>query len=99
MRKPNHADVPKLVYKDPAFIDGDEARPLRILSEYLQPLSVFQKVGIHDTIVFFGSARQKEDGPFARYYAEARELARAVTEWSQSLGCDKERFVVCTGGV
>jgi len=32
---------------------------------------------VHDTIVFFGSARLREDGPLARYYAEARELARS----------------------
>jgi uncharacterized protein (TIGR00730 family) len=86
------------VYKDHAFMDGDEARPLRILSEYLQPLAEFRELGIHDTIAFFGSARQREDGPMARYYAEARELARAVTVWSRTLGCPKERFVVCTGG-
>jgi uncharacterized protein (TIGR00730 family) len=90
--------VPKVVYKNEAFLDGEDARPLRILAEYLQPLSVFRNAGIHDTIVFFGSARQREDGPMARYYAEARELARSVTAWARSLCCEKERFVVCTGG-
>lgn len=79
-------------------MDGEEARPLRILSEYLQPLSKFQDFGIHDTIVFFGSARQTADGPMGKYLSEARELARSVTEWSRSLRFPKERFVVCTGG-
>ncbi|MEO6098149.1 MAG: LOG family protein [Fibrobacteria bacterium] len=90
--------TPELVYRDSEFMEGGEARPLRILSEYLQPLSKFRELGIHDTIVFFGSARQKADGPMARFYAEARELAKSVTEWSRSLGCPKERFVICTGG-
>ena len=92
------AGTPGPVYKDPAFLDGEDARPLRILAEYLQPLSRFRELGIHDTIVFFGSARQKEDGPMARYYADARALARSVTAWSRSLGFPKERFVICTGG-
>ena len=34
-----------------------DARPLRILSEYLEPLSHFRRQRIRDTIVFFGSAR------------------------------------------
>lgn len=44
-------------------MDGDDARPLRILSEYLQPLSEFRDLGIHDTIAFFGSALPKEQRP------------------------------------
>lgn len=53
---------------------------------------------MHDTIVFFGSARLREDGPLGRYYAEAQELARRVTEWSLSLSCDFRRFIACSGG-
>jgi hypothetical protein len=34
----------------------------------------------------------------ARYYEEARELARRITHWSQSLGDNPRRFVVCSGG-
>jgi uncharacterized protein (TIGR00730 family) len=71
---------------------------LRILAEYLQPLQAFQREHVHDTIVFFGSARLREDGPLGRYYREARELARLVTEWSLSLRCEARRFIVCTGG-
>ena len=43
-----------------------------------QPLHAFQREHVHDTIVFFGSARLREDGPLGRYYDEARELARRV---------------------
>lgn len=87
-----------LAYHDDEFLDSDAGRPLRILAEYLQPLRAFGDQRVQDTIVFFGSARLREDGPLGRYYQEARELARLVTEWSLSLPCDTCRFVVCTGG-
>ncbi len=54
------------------FLASDEARPLRILAEYLEPLQRFQPGGIHDTIVFFGSARLTADGPMGRYYHDAQ---------------------------
>lgn len=89
---------PMLAYRDDTFLESDDGRPLRILAEYIQPLQAFERERIHDTIVFFGSARLREDGPLGRYYIEARELARLVTEWSMSLACEARRFVVCTGG-
>ncbi|HEY4055017.1 MAG TPA: TIGR00730 family Rossman fold protein [Kofleriaceae bacterium] len=88
----------KLAYRDVEFLDSDEARPLRILAEYLEPLRAFRDQRIHDTIVFFGSARLQEDGPLGRYYKDARELARLCTAWSASLPEEGERFVICSGG-
>lgn len=87
-----------VAYKNEAFLDSQDARGLRILSEYLHPLSHFRDENILDTIVFFGSARLTEDGPLGRYYKEARELARLVTEWSDGLPDHSQRFVVSTGG-
>jgi len=89
---------PPLAYRDDAFLDSDAARPLRILAEYLQPLDTFARERVHDTIVFFGSARLRADGPLGRYYDEARELARLVTEWSHSIASPAQRFLVCSGG-
>ncbi len=89
---------PPLAYRNEKFLDSDTARPLRILAEYLQPLDAFHRHRVHDTVVFFGSARIREDGPLGRYYAEARELARRLTEWSLSLESPAHRFVVCSGG-
>src|SRR5262249_25594197 len=34
----------------------------------------------------------------SRYYEDARELARRLTEWSKGLKDEGRRFVVCTGG-
>ena len=70
-----------LAYRNEAFLDSDAARPIRILAEYLQPLCAFERESVHDTIVFLGSARMRPEGPLGRYYAEAREIARLVTEW------------------
>ena len=39
------------------FLESAEARPIRILSEYLEPLRRFKEQKIQDTVVFFGSAR------------------------------------------
>jgi uncharacterized protein (TIGR00730 family) len=46
-----------LAYLDPEFLESEEARPLRILAEYLEPLRRFKAQNIQDTVVFFGSAR------------------------------------------
>jgi uncharacterized protein (TIGR00730 family) len=89
--------MPPIAYHDPAFLDSDDARPVRILAEYLEPLRRFRRERIHDTVVFFGSARIASGGPLGRYYDEARELARLLTLWSKTLPGD-ERFVVCSGG-
>ena len=44
-------------YKNHDFINSPDARPIRILSEYIGPRRKFWEEGVRDTIVFFGSAR------------------------------------------
>ncbi|MEP6592289.1 MAG: lysine decarboxylase, partial [Acidobacteriota bacterium] len=46
-----------LAYEDDEFLDSTDARPIRLLAEYLDPLRRFRKHNIQDTVVFFGSAR------------------------------------------
>jgi uncharacterized protein (TIGR00730 family) len=92
------SDRAPLAYKNDAFLDSEDARPLRILAEYLQPLYAFQREKVCGTVVFFGSARLREHGPLGRYYADARELARLVTLWSMELSSEFCQCVVCTGG-
>jgi len=119
-----------LAYLDPDFLESEEARPIRILAEYLEPLRRFKEQKIQDTVVFFGSARvdsrdraelalqtlraRGEHGAekeyqlelsrsrkaveWARYYEEARELARLFTAWTLSLQSENHRFVVTSGG-
>ena len=70
---PNNGHRP-VAYLNETFLESPDARGLRILSEYLEPLSHFRDEKIQDTIVFFGSARISEDGPLGRYYRDARTL-------------------------
>jgi uncharacterized protein (TIGR00730 family) len=92
------AHSPPLAYHDPRFIDSDEGRPVRIVSEYLAPLRAFSDACVTATVVFFGSARARSGGVLGRYVDEATELARLVTEWSRSLPGGGERLIVCSGG-
>jgi uncharacterized protein (TIGR00730 family) len=46
-----------LAYLLPEFLESEEARPIRILAEYFEPLRRFKEQKIQDTVVFFGSAR------------------------------------------
>jgi uncharacterized protein (TIGR00730 family) len=119
-----------LAYLYPEFLESAEARPIRILAEYLEPLRRFRDQRIQDTVVFFGSARvnsreraeralktlrargvPEADGQYevelkrsrkalewARYYEEARELARLLTSWSRTIQSEHHRFVVTSGG-
>src|SRR6266404_5978584 len=55
MRKPMHN--PPKAYNNLEFLNSPEARTIRILAEFLEPMKRFRKEGIRDTIVVFGSAR------------------------------------------
>lgn len=46
-----------LAYENDQFLASPDGRVLRILSEYIEPLSRFRREQIQDTVVFFGSAR------------------------------------------
>jgi len=126
-----HLPMSNLAYQDPTFMESLAARPLRILAEYLDPLTRLRHENVADTIVMFGSARipprdralaavrrlqaapakrrktatwrtnlrsAKSDLEMSRYYEEARELSRRITEWSITLGTNPRRFVICSGG-
>lgn len=97
MRNPDKLTSAEPAYHNQVFLDSDDGRPVRILAEYLEPLYRLRNEGVHDTIVFFGSARLNENGDFGHYYKDARSLARLLTEWSRTLG-DTKRFVICSGG-
>ena len=55
-------------YENQEFINSSDARPLRILSEYLYPERQFKDHSINNTIIFFGSARIKSDKEFHHEY-------------------------------
>ena len=94
----NHGKRRPVAYLNEEFLNTPDARVIRILAEFLEPLSHFRRARIRDTVVFFGSARITEDGPMQKYYEDARTLARMLTEWSAQFTNPSHRFVVCSGG-
>ena len=48
---------PIKAYKNQDFLSSPDARTVRMLCEYLEPLSRFREFHVKDTIAFFGSAR------------------------------------------
>jgi uncharacterized protein (TIGR00730 family) len=96
---PPHSDRRPVAYLNETFLNSPDARAMRILAEFLEPLAHFRREKIRDTVVFFGSARIREGtGPLARFYDEARTLARMLTEWTDQFTGTNHRFVVCSGG-
>lgn len=131
MSRPDQPNSPPLPYLNAEFLKSQEARVIRILSEYIEPATRLRRHRVRDTIVFFGSARSmspeaaadelelirketkqvselppemharlaraEQATKLARYYNDAMELARRVTEWSKSLS-SHHHFIVCSGG-
>src|SRR4051812_20171490 len=87
-----------VAYLNEKFMNSPDARALRIMAEFLEPLAHFRREKVRDTVVFFGSARLREDGPLAEYYEGARSLAKLLTEWADQFTNSTYRFVVCSGG-
>ena len=82
-----------LAYQDPEFLESEEARPLRILAEYLEPLRRFKAQNIQDTVVFFGSARihSREHAEQALERLERRFGSRAAARRSSGRAITKTR--------
>jgi uncharacterized protein (TIGR00730 family) len=76
-----------LAYLYPEFLESNEARPIRILSEYLEPLGRFKEQKIQDTVVFFGSARvdSRERAERALRTLRARGVQVADAEYQAEL--------------
>jgi len=86
-----------LAYMDAEFLESDDARPIRILAEYLEPLRRLKEQNIQDTVVFFGSARvhsrmeatraldrlRKRNSRRTRDHAALLKRSRKAVEWSR----------------
>jgi uncharacterized protein (TIGR00730 family) len=48
---------PPLAYMNERFMEGADARTIRIVAEYIEPQLRLRRAGIQNTVVFFGSAR------------------------------------------
>ncbi|HJZ76448.1 MAG TPA: hypothetical protein VKE51_32155, partial [Vicinamibacterales bacterium] len=76
-----------LAYLYKEFLESAEARPIRILSEYLEPLRRFKEQKIQDTVVFFGSARvnSRERAERALQSLRARGVENADDAYEREL--------------
>jgi uncharacterized protein (TIGR00730 family) len=86
-----------LAYHDEEFLETADARPIRLLAEYLEPARRFRLENIQDTVVFFGSARvhsretaeralkdlQKKRGRKSSDYAMLLKRTRKAIKWSR----------------
>jgi uncharacterized protein (TIGR00730 family) len=92
----------RLAALDKDFLLGDSMRGTRFLLEYAKADEQLRAWGVRSTIVVFGSARVREDGPgdAARWYAEARTFGRIASERGGAL-CQEDGLrdnVIATGG-
>ncbi len=98
MKKAEHREES---FHDYEFLESLEGRTLRILSEYLGPMTRLDKARINSTILFLGSAKADPTNAasaFHKYYWEAEELAYLLAKWAIGLKKPKGKdFVVCTG--
>jgi len=98
MKKNTH---PEMAYKNQEFLNSREARTIRILSEYLEPLARLTESKVNNTVLFLGSSKAKSDEKgslLSKYYWEAEELAFRLAKWAIKLKPRGKNFVICTGG-
>ena len=122
-------------YHNREFINSPDARIIRIMAEYLEPVNRLKANNVDGAIVMFGSARlyprlQIEESleqlevdmihasdeeldrlrrtkrilqnklEMSRFYDDAAELARRLTEWSKVIAQpgEAQSFLICSGG-
>jgi uncharacterized protein (TIGR00730 family) len=83
-RRQNEIEPP---YRDPLFMESLPARPVRIITEYIDPLERLRHEKVGDTIVMFGSARiEPRDRALAHLHKLRKEKRRHATlEYRASL--------------
>jgi uncharacterized protein (TIGR00730 family) len=77
----------RLAAVDQDFLLGDSMRGVRFLLEFAKPDEAMRVWGVRSTIVVFGSARVRENGPgrHAAWYEQARLFARIASERGGSI--------------
>lgn len=98
IRSPAYA----LAALDQDFLLSDSMRGVRFMLEYEKAEHFLRSWGVRSTIVVFGSARVREDGParHSQWYREARTFARLASERGGALTANGgiRDNVIATGG-
>jgi uncharacterized protein (TIGR00730 family) len=76
------------------FLNSPDARVIRMLSEFLEPLSRFRYHGVKDTIVFFGSARTRPRKEALAEYRTALRRIRSATRITRTMQSRLDRSVI-----
>jgi uncharacterized protein (TIGR00730 family) len=105
-----HADIAaqlaspsyRLAVLDRDFLLGDSMRGVRFMLEFANADEALEAWGVRSTVVVFGSARVREDGPGRQgfWYGEARAFGRIASERGgalRSMGRVRDN-VIATGG-
>jgi uncharacterized protein (TIGR00730 family) len=92
----------RLAALDRDFLFGDSMRGVRFMLEYAKAEETLRRWQIVSTIVVFGSARVREDGPgrHPHWYEQARKFGRIASERGGALRQpeDGRLNVIATGG-
>lgn len=80
---------PEKAYKNLEFINSSDARIIRIMAEFLEPMQRFNKNKIKDMIVFFGSARTK---PLIEAERDLESLKEKINRADCADDVNKEHF-------
>src|SRR5580698_5681591 len=72
-------------YRDPLFMESLPARPVRIMTEYIDPLERLRHEKVGDTIVMFGSARIRSRKDALKHLQNLKKKKRATPEHREAL--------------
>ena len=101
--KQRASDSYRLAALDQDFLLGEAMRPVRFQLEFAKADAALRDWGVRSTLVVFGSARVREDGPGreANWYAQARRFGLIASQRGGALVPDGDagRYnVIATGG-
>jgi uncharacterized protein (TIGR00730 family) len=92
----------RLAALDQDFLLGESMRGVRFLLEFAKADEVLRAAGVRSTLVVFGGARVRENGPGrqANWYAQARQFGRIASERGGALDQRSQQRdnVIATGG-
>jgi uncharacterized protein (TIGR00730 family) len=92
----------RLAALDTDFMLGDSMRGVRFLLEYAKAEEALRAWGVRSTIVVFGSARARPDGPprLSAWYQAARDFGRIASQRGGALALrhGQRDNVIATGG-
>ena len=93
--------LPEKAYNNMEFLKSTDARTIRIISQYLEPLARLRKLKGNNTVLFLGSTManpEKQDSIRSKYYWEPEELAYCLVKRGIKWKHKGKKFGVCTGG-